>query len=113
MRLLETDNFGAALLYFTGSKEHNVRLRGRANDMGYTLNEYALSTLKGERRVAGRTEQEIYTKLKLDFVPPELRENTGEIEAAEAHKLPHLVTTRGHEGRSADAHEGERWQAHH
>ena len=91
VRLLEKENFGAALLYFTGSKEHNVALRGRANDMGYTLNEYALATLKGERRVAGRTEEEIYGKLKLDYVPSELRENTGEIAAAEAHKLPHLI----------------------
>ena len=91
VRLLEKDHFGAALLYFTGSKEHNVKLRGRANDMGYTLNEYALATLKGEKRVAGRTEEEIYGKLKLDYIPPELRENTGEIEAAEVHKLPKLV----------------------
>jgi DNA polymerase (family X) len=91
VRLLEKESFGAALLYFTGSKEHNVTLRGRANDMGYTLNEYALATLKGERPVARRTEEEIYAKLKLDFVPPELRENTGEIEAAEKHKLPHLL----------------------
>ena len=91
VRLLEKENFGAALLYFTGSKEHNVVLRGRANEMGLTLNEYALATLKGERRVAGRTEQEIYAKLKLDYVPPEMRENTGEIAAAEQHKLPHLV----------------------
>ena len=91
VRLLEKDNFGAALLYFTGSREHNVTLRGRANDLGYTLNEYALTTLKGERRVAGRTEEEIYAKLKLDFIPPEIRENTGEIEAAEHHRLPNLV----------------------
>jgi DNA polymerase (family 10) len=90
--LLEKENFGAALLYFTGSKEHNVALRGRANDLGYTLNEYALATLKGEKRVAGKTEEEIYAKLKLDFVPPELRENTGEIAAAEKHQLPHLIT---------------------
>jgi DNA polymerase (family 10) len=91
VRLLEKDSFGAALLYFTGSREHNVALRGRANDMGYTLNEYALATLKGERRVAGRTEEEIYGKLKLDFIPPEIREKTGEIEAAENHKLPNLL----------------------
>jgi DNA polymerase (family X) len=91
VRLLNKDSFGAALLYFTGSREHNVTLRGRANDLGYTLNEYALATLKGERRVAGRTEEEIYTKLKLDFIPPEIRENSGEIEAAEQHRLPHLV----------------------
>jgi DNA polymerase (family X) len=91
VRLLEKENFGAALMYFTGSKEHNVALRGRANDMGLTLNEYALATLKGEKPVAGRTEEEIYAKLKLDYIPPELRENTGEIAAAEQHKLPHLL----------------------
>ena len=91
VRLLEKENFGAALLYFTGSKEHNVSLRGRANDMGYTLNEYALSTLKAERRVAGRSEEQIYARLKLDYIPPELRENTGEIAAAEKHKLPKLI----------------------
>jgi DNA polymerase (family 10) len=91
VRLLEKNSFGAALLYFTGSREHNVTLRGRANDMGYTLNEYALATLKGEKRVAGRTEEEIYAKLKLDYIPPEIRENTGEIAAAEKHKLPKLI----------------------
>lgn len=91
VRMLEKENFGAALLYFTGSKEHNVALRGRANDMGYTLNEYQLATLKGEKHVAGRTEEEIYGKMKLDFIPPELRENTGEIAAAEKHALPKLI----------------------
>ena len=164
VRLLEKENFGAALLYFTGSKEHNVRLRGRANDMGWTLNEYEMATLdksaadknaeqKVEERpttsagakisvslgnklkatatkkpakkeakpsakaapakpasapslapastgvrVASRTEEEIYSKLGLDFVPPELRENTGEIEAAERHKLPKLVELRDIKG---------------
>ncbi len=98
VRLLEKENFGAALLYFTGSKEHNVALRGRANEMGYTLNEYQLATLKGEKRVAGRTEEEIYGKLKLDYIPPELRENTGEIAAAEAHKLPKLIELRDIKG---------------
>ena len=92
VRLLEKEHFGAALMYFTGSKEHNVALRGRANQMGYTLNEYALSTLKGERSVAGATEEEIYKKLKLAYIPPELRENTGEIDAAESGKLPKLIT---------------------
>jgi len=91
VRLLEKESEGAALLYFTGSKEHNVTLRGRANKLGYTLNEYALSTLKGERRVAGKSEQEIYAKLKLDYIAPELRENTGEIETAAEHRLPKLI----------------------
>jgi DNA polymerase (family 10) len=91
VRLLELNNFGAAMIYFTGSKEHNVTLRGRANKMGYTLNEYALATLEGERRVAGTTEEEVYGKLKLDWIPPELRENTGEIDAAAEHRLPKLI----------------------
>ena len=92
VRLLEKKSFGAALLYFTGSKAHNVALRGRSNDMGWTLNEYALTTLKGGRVVAGKTEEEIYSKLKLAYIEPELREMTGEIEAAEQNRLPKLVT---------------------
>jgi DNA polymerase (family X) len=92
VRLLEKKCFGAALLYFTGSKEHNVALRGRANSMGWTLNEYALTTLKGGRTVAGKTEEEIYAKLKLAYTEPELREMRGEIEAAEQGRLPDLVT---------------------
>src|SRR6266436_2632579 len=68
VRLLEKQSFGAALLYFTGSKEHNVALRGRANKMGYTLNEYALATLKGERPVARETEEDIYAKLGLEYI---------------------------------------------
>jgi len=91
VRLLDKKNFGAALLYFTGSKEHNVTLRGRALKMDWTLNEYALTTLKGEKHVAGATEEEIYAKLKLDYIPPELREGSGEIDAAENHSLPHLI----------------------
>ncbi len=91
VRILEKESYGAALLYFTGSKEHNVTLRGRAIKMGFTLNEYTLATLKGERPVARATEEEIYAKLGLDFIPPELRENTGEIDAAAEHRLPKLV----------------------
>jgi DNA polymerase (family X) len=91
VRLLRKKSFGAALLYFTGSKEHNVTLRGRANEMGWTLNEYALTTLKGGRVVAGETEEQIYSKLKLAYISPELRENTGEIEAAEQGELPELI----------------------
>jgi len=91
VRLLDKEGFGAALLYFTGSKEHNVALRGRANEMGWTLNEYALTTLKGGKVIARKTEKEIYSKLKLEYIEPELREMTGEIEAAEKNKLPKLV----------------------
>src|SRR5271170_6462631 len=91
VRLLEKKSFGAALLYFTGAEAHNVALRGRANDMGWTLNEYALTTIKGGKVVASKTEEEIYSKLKLAYIEPELREMTGEIEAAEHGKLPKLV----------------------
>jgi DNA polymerase (family 10) len=109
VRLLHPENFGAALIYFTGSKEHNVALRGRALKMGYTLNEYQLATVareapvevearvgsearvEAEARVAGATEEEVYAKLGLDFIPPELRENCGEIEAAAQHQLPKLI----------------------
>jgi DNA polymerase (family X) len=91
VRMLAKENFGAALLYFTGSKSHNVALRGRALDMGWTLNEYALTTLKGGKVVAGKSEEEIYAKLGLDYVEPELREMTGEIEAAENKTMPRLI----------------------
>jgi DNA polymerase (family 10) len=94
VRLLDKESFGAALLYFTGSKEHNVALRGRANELGWTLNEYALTALKGGKVVAGKSEAEIYSKLKLEYIEPELREMTGEIEAAEHGKLPKLVELR-------------------
>ena len=82
-------SFGAALQYFTGSKEHNIKLRDIAKKMGMKVNEYGL--FKGERKVAGATEEEIYEKLGLDCMPPTLREDRGEIEAAAAHKLPKIV----------------------
>jgi DNA polymerase (family X) len=91
VRLLPPDSFGAALQYFTGSKNHNVSLRQRALKQGYTLNEYGLATLEGNKRVASKTEEEIYKTLGLDWIPPELRENNGEIEAAEKHVLPDLI----------------------
>ena len=91
VRLLPPESFGAAMQYFTGSKAHNVALRQRALKMGYTLNEYSLATLEDNEPVAGATEQDIYGKLKLDFIPPELRENLGEIEAAAKHELPALI----------------------
>jgi DNA polymerase (family 10) len=91
VRLLPPESFGAAMQYFTGSKAHNVALRQRALKMGFTLNEYSLAELEGAKPVAGRTEEEIYAKLKLDFIPPELRENCGELEAAAGHALPKLI----------------------
>ncbi len=92
VRLLPPESFGAAMQYFTGSKAHNVALRQRALKMGYTLNEYSLARLDDASVVAAKSEQEIYAVLKLDFIPPELRENCGEIDAAEQHALPELIT---------------------
>ena len=91
VRLLPEDSYGAALQYFTGSKMHNVTLRQRALKRGYTLSEYSLSRIDDGSVVASRTEQDIYASLGMDWIPPEMRENNGEIEAAEAHKLPRLV----------------------
>lgn len=90
LRVVEPAAYGAALLYFTGSKSHNVELRQVAQDRRYKLNEYGL--YRGTRRIAGKTEQEVYAKLGLDWIPPELREARGEIDAARAHRLPQLVT---------------------
>ena len=92
VRLLAAESFGAALQYFTGSKSHNILLRQRALKMGLTLNEYGLVRLDDEKRVASKTEEDIYATLKLDYIPPELRESLGEIEAAEKHTLPELIT---------------------
>src|SRR5579863_4863555 len=92
VRFLAPESFGAALQYFTGSKAHNVALRQRALKMGYTLSEYSLARLDNEQVVAGKSEEEIYANLKLDYIPPELRENLGEIDAAEAHSLPALIS---------------------
>jgi DNA polymerase (family 10) len=90
LRAVEPAAYGAALQYFTGSKAHNVELRKIAQEQGYKLNEYGL--FKGTRRVAGRTEEEIYAMLGLDWMPPELREARGEIALAREHRLPRLVT---------------------
>src|SRR2546422_2723340 len=89
LRAVEPDAYGAALLYFTGSKAHNIEPRKIAQEKSYKLNEYGL--FKGTRRVAGKTEQEIYAKLGLDWIAPELREARGEIALARDHRLPHLV----------------------
>lgn len=91
VRALEHESFGAAMQYFTGSKEHNVALRQRALRMGFTLNEYGLFRLDDNSRVAGETEEGVYGMLGLDWIPPELRENQGEIELAESHRLPKLL----------------------
>ncbi|MBZ5668587.1 MAG: DNA polymerase/3'-5' exonuclease PolX [Acidobacteriia bacterium] len=92
VRLLDRSAYGAALQYFTGSKEHNVALRDRAKRRGWKLSEYGL--FHGDKVLARRTEEEIYAQLGLPWIPPELRENLGEIEAAEKGTLPKLVELR-------------------
>ena len=92
VRLLPRSGYGAALQYFTGSKMHNVALRQRAIKRGLTLNEYALLRVEDNTILAAATEADIYYALDLDYIPPELRENSGEIEAAAAHTLPQLIT---------------------
>jgi DNA polymerase (family 10) len=91
VRLLPAASYGAALQYFTGSRAHNVALRQRALKMGYTLSEWALARLSDGSPVAAASEEEVYAALGLDWIPPELRENLGEIEAAAQRKLPRLV----------------------
>jgi DNA polymerase (family 10) len=89
VRVVEPDCFGAALQYFTGSKEHNIHLRKIAQDMGLKISEYGV--FRGDEKIAGRTEEEVYGALNLPWIPPELREDRGEIEAAAEGKLPKLV----------------------
>src|ERR1700732_2449786 len=91
LRALPKESYGAALQYFTGSKEHNIVLRSRAQKMGLTLSEYSLARVDTNEIVARETEEQIYQALQLPWIPPELRENQGEIEAAEGGKLPKLV----------------------
>jgi DNA polymerase (family 10) len=92
VRLLPRSGYGAALQYFTGSKMHNVALRQRAIKRGLTLNEYALLRVEDNTIIAAASEADIYNALDLDYIAPELRENSGELEAAAAHTLPHLIT---------------------
>ena len=99
VRLLPSASYGAALQYFTGSKQHNVTLRQRALKMGYTLSEWSLARLEDESQVvAAATEEEIYAALKMDWIPPEMRENLGEIDAAVNHALPRLIEERDLKG---------------
>jgi DNA polymerase (family 10) len=89
LRIVPKESFGAALCYFTGSKDHNIALREMAVKKGWKLNEYGL--FKGKKMIAGRTEEEIYRTLGLAYVEPEMREHTGEIEAARKNRLPRLI----------------------
>jgi len=89
LRVVKDREYGAALQYFTGSKEHNIELRRIAISKGWKLNEYGI--FKGQRQIAGKEEEGVYRKLGLAWVPPELRENTGEVEAAQKGRLPKLI----------------------
>jgi DNA polymerase (family X) len=90
LRVVPKASYGAALMYFTGSKSHNIALRGLANDHAWKLNEYGL--FAGRRRIAGAREEEIYRKLGLEEIPPEMREDRGEIDLARTGRLPRLIT---------------------
>src|SRR5712692_7518212 len=91
VRALPRESYGAAMQYFTGSKEHNVAVRTRAVKMGFKLSEYGLFRAADDARVAGETEEEVYKALGLSWIPPELRENAGEGEAAAEGRIPNLV----------------------
>ncbi len=90
LRVVEQDSYGAALQYFTGSKDHNIRLRGIAKAKGIKINEYGV--FKGARKIGGRDEGDVYASLGLPWIEPELREDRGEVDAAMAGRLPRLVT---------------------
>ena len=110
LRIVKKDELGAALVYFTGSKQHNIELRNLAIEKGWKLNEYALADAKSGKVVASKTEEEVYAKLGLEFIPPELREARGEVEAAKEGKLPNLVEVGRPQGRPPDAQHVERRQ---
>lgn len=106
LRVIPEEDYGAALLYFTGSKEHNIKLRSRAIDLGLKLNEYGLYKASSDEKVAGRTEEDMYKALGLTYIEPELREDKGEIEAALSGKLPSLIR---HADIKGDLHVHSEW----
>jgi DNA polymerase (family 10) len=91
LRIVNENEWGSALLYFTGSKEHNIHLRTMAKDRGMKISEYGLFDLKSDKRIAGSTEEEMYRALGLQFIPAEMREDSGEIELAAKKKIPKLI----------------------
>jgi DNA polymerase (family 10) len=106
LRVVEKESYGAALAYFTGSKEHNIRLREMAVKRGLTINEYGIFRVKDNKKLGGEKEQDTYKILELQYVPPEMREDRGEIEAAIEGKLPKLVTIEDIKG---DLHVHSKW----
>jgi len=91
VRVVPRASFGAALQYFTGSKDHNVKVRERGVRRGLKINEYGVFEVKGEKRIAGKTEEEVYNTVGMPWIPPEIREDQGEVELAERGKLPRLI----------------------
>ena len=106
LRTVEPDSWGAALQYFTGSKHHNIKLREIAKEKGLKINEYGVFEVSTGKKVAGKTEEEVYRILGMQFIPPEIRENTGEIEAALEGKIPNLIPYGGLKG---DLHMHSNW----
>lgn len=106
LRVLPENQFGSALQYFTGSKEHNIATRKLAMDRGLKLNEYGV--FSGSKMIAGKTEEEVYRVLGMDWILPEMRENTGEIELALKHNLPKII---GYKDIKADLHCHSHWGA--
>ena len=106
LRVVEEDSFGAALQYFTGSKAHNIKIRERAMRLGLKINEYGVFRESDNRRIAGKTEVDVYRAIGLPFIEPELREDLGEIEAALEDRLPELISTADIKG---DLHVHSRW----
>ena len=106
LRVVEQKSFGSALQYFTGSKEHNVLLRGLALKKELKLNEYGVFSKETDEYLAGETEKDVYKTIGLPFIPPELRENRGEIEAAQQNKLPTLINLQDIKG---DLHVHSTW----
>lgn len=106
LRIVEPESFGSALAYFTGSKEHNIRLRDLAKGMGLKLNEYGIFKEKSGEKIGGREEEEIYRVLGLQYVPPELREDRGEVEVAKTGRIPELIELKEIKG---DFHIHSKW----
>lgn len=106
LRVVEKESYGAALAYFTGSKAHNIRLREMAMKKGLKINEYGIFREKDERKIGGEKEEDVYKILGLPYIPPELREDQGEIEAAQEGRLPRLVTAEDIKG---DLHVHSKW----
>ena len=106
LRVVEEENFGAALAYFTGSKAHNIRLREMAVKSGLKINEYGIFRERDDKRLGGNEEEDVYRILGLSYIPPEMREDTGEIEAALKGRLPRLVELKDIKG---DLHVHSKW----